>query len=507
MWLLDVKTLELEEFIGDNIPAYCILSHTWGPEEVSFVEIKKPKYREIAKRKAGFSKVQGCCVQAEKDGFEWAWVDSCCIDKRSSAQLSEAINSMFQWYRRSGCCYVYLSDVPSGSEAIQMLKKSKWFTRGWTLQELLAPQDIIIFAQDWIPIGYKATQRGGEIPPISGVRGLGIEGHLFCPNLANELSTITNIPVEFLVGKRRIGQACVAQRMFWASRRRTTRAEDRAYSLMGLFDVSMPVLYGEGLDKAFTRLQCKILDWTRDQSILAWYRTHATSYRLLAESPDCFQNSGTVMQLGGKGLLTPEATMNWSSFSMTNLGLRVTLPITTAIERDKYDFGYRTEALLHCVVDNDSANPQRISLGLIFLNNDLEGYPIFMCYRSRQWTFSTGNGHPMSIFLCGNDYTSVQEGEKSIRPTSISEPRSVTARILDILAHELNLSHEDLGNESYFSQLGVDSLMLLVIIFRIREEMGLKITMQAFNRCLTIGHLIAYLTSAEIAILGSTSLL
>jgi hypothetical protein len=104
MWLLDVKSLQLREFHGSNVPEYAILSHTWGSDEVSFVEMKKPKYREAAERKEGFSKIKNCCMQAERDGLEWAWVDSCCIDKRSSAELSEAINSMFAWYKLAKRC-------------------------------------------------------------------------------------------------------------------------------------------------------------------------------------------------------------------------------------------------------------------------------------------------------------------------------------------------------------------------------------------------------------------
>jgi hypothetical protein len=383
MWLLDVNTLELKEFFGRNIPPYAILSHTWGSEEVSFVEMKKPKYREMAQHKAGFAKIKGCCEQAKRDNFEWAWVDSCSIDKRSSAELSEAINSMYQWYINAEICYVYLTDVPSGSEAIAMLEKSKWFTRGWTLQELLAPRKLVFFAKDWIPIGYQV-----HIMDLSRFQQLTISGVTSWVDLTKTLSTITDIPGDFLVGKRRVRSACVAQRMFWASRRETTRLEDRAYSLMGLFNISMPILYGEGLEKAFARLQREIVTKTTDQSILAWHSPEMISYSLLADSPDHFKASGPITQLN------KSPRQNRTSFSMTNLGLRITLRIK---HPGPFQAGSSTEAMLDCGIENGGMS--KISLRLHFLSNDFEGHPIFVCERLQDWTFSTEEGYPMSIFL------------------------------------------------------------------------------------------------------------
>src|SRR6266536_688246 len=144
MWLLNVSSLKLCDFMGKaNSPPYAILSHTWGAEEVSFKDMQ-PENRATAERKKGFVKIQGCCNQAQLDGYDWVWVDSCCIDKSSSAELSEAINSMFKWYHDAGICYAYLGDVPRGGfdpepkNLEDAFSKSRWFTRGWTLQELLA---------------------------------------------------------------------------------------------------------------------------------------------------------------------------------------------------------------------------------------------------------------------------------------------------------------------------------------------------------------------------------
>jgi hypothetical protein len=281
---------------------------------------------------------------------------------------------MFQWYKLAAKCYVYLSDVPSDEETReQMFEKSRWFTRGWTLQELLTPQELVFFAQDWTSIGYKASivandQNSDEV----------------CADLTKEISRITEIPIEYLVGQKAIGQACLAQRMYWAARRDTTRAEDRAYSLMGLFDINMPILYGEGLEKAFSRLQQEIIHRSPDQSIFAWYNTHASSHRMLADSPDCFRNSGAVTRMGRSESLAFDTSSNWSGFVMTNLGLQITLPLVTTQSKWQFRYGGRAKAALHCVEGSSSGRHRRIYLDLVFLNNDLDGRPVFMCHRYRQ---------------------------------------------------------------------------------------------------------------------------
>lgn len=163
MWLLDTTSLVLKEFFDNDIPRYAILSHTWGSseDEVTFKEMRK--HRNIAEMKKGFAKIQNCCLKAVQDGFQYAWIDSCCIDKRSSAELSEAINSMFRYYKRAKVCYAYLADVSCRSSyghqtAASMatdFASSRWFTRGWTLQELIAPEIVCFYAQDWSFIGAK----------------------------------------------------------------------------------------------------------------------------------------------------------------------------------------------------------------------------------------------------------------------------------------------------------------------------------------------------------------
>lgn len=468
MWLLNTDTLELSEFIGTLVPPYAILSHTWGLEEVSFVEMKKPKYRERIKQKAGFSKIEGCCTRAKQDGYTWVWVDTCCIDKRSSAELSEAINSMFRWYQCSRVCYVYLPDVPGGDYLFEIFANSKWFTRGWTLQELLAPRDLVFFAQDWTVLGYVCAH------PLS--RHLMEHGgHL---NLTEDISSITRIPEDFVLGYKRLEQACVSQRMFWASSRKTTRPEDQAYSLMGLFDVNMPTLYGEGLEKAFMRLQQEIFSSTTDQSILAWHYSAMTSYRLFADSPACFQNSGNVIRSHQGNPLAPEAQSTRSAFHMTNLGLRITLLVYTPMNiTDRSESKNRVEANLHCFVDENDGIRRQICLNLSYMDTDIGGRTIYMCKRSDSWTFSTQRGDPTSIFIRGISYENSTVGQHIPFPISseTSHLDNVRARSLDLIATATCFPRESLRDGITFSDLDIDSLLVLDIIWQIKEELGIQV--------------------------------
>ncbi|KAI8625201.1 heterokaryon incompatibility protein-domain-containing protein [Xylariaceae sp. FL1651] len=258
MRLLNVKTLKTYQFLNKKTrPPYAILSHTWlaDNEEVTFEDLLG--YHDAVARaqtvladsiasRPGFKKIQDCCnLAARSHNLEWAWVDTCCIDKRSSAELSEAINSMFNWYQDATICYAFLQDV-TGSEHDPSFRDSKWFTRGWTLQELIAPKRVSFYDQRWQLIG--AMDEDSQLCDI--------------------VSSITLIPVAFLKGAP-LTDACVAKKMSWASKRQTTRLEDVAYCLLGIFDVNMPLLYGEG-DRAFIRLQEQIISQTQDDSILAW---------------------------------------------------------------------------------------------------------------------------------------------------------------------------------------------------------------------------------------------
>jgi hypothetical protein len=254
MRLLDTASLELKEFTDDEIPEYAILSHTWGKEEISFQEMQQMSfviggYTSIPlEQKAGYHKIRGSCKIVIQHGLSYIWIDTCCIDKTSSAELTESINSMYRWYQNARVCYVYLADVPNGGDIGSgdlTFEKSRWFTRGWTLQELIAPSDVRFYSQSWDPIGTKYT-------------------------LSSEISEITSIDIGVLKGEDPQLMS-MAIKMFWASNRKTTRPEDTAYCLMGLFDVNMPLMYGEG-KKAFIRLQEEIMKYSDDHSLFAWIR-------------------------------------------------------------------------------------------------------------------------------------------------------------------------------------------------------------------------------------------
>lgn len=281
--MLRTDTLEIEQFGFGPIPKYAILSHRWGEYELSFQDVnnliwKKKGFENDLPKVEAFKKIRNCCARAKFDSFQYAWIDSCCIDKTSSAELSEAINSMYLWYYQSTKCYAYLSDVQS----ISTFKKSEWFMRGWTLQELLAPSEVYFVNKDWKDLGTKTSLR-------------------------QAISDQTQIPVNILTGAD-LETASIAQRMSWASNRRTTRIEDRAYCLMGIFGINMPLLYGEG-ERSFIRLQEEIMKISNDHSIFAW-KSPDIRGGLLATSPAAFINSSNIIEYNPFGNLSGPLTVS-----------------------------------------------------------------------------------------------------------------------------------------------------------------------------------------------------
>ncbi|EEU37114.1 uncharacterized protein NECHADRAFT_52245, partial [Fusarium vanettenii 77-13-4] len=301
MRLINVRTMELEEFHGDQVPWYAILSHTWGQGEVTFQDWKDPN---LASQKAGFAKILGACQQAREDSLEYLWVDTNCIDKSSSAELSEAINSMFAWYRDAVVCYAFLIDVPtiptSGQDRFTGFCKSRWFTRGWTLQELLAPKEVIFFDQNWQKVG---TRSG---------------------SLGERISAITQINVHIITDPSTMIHASVAQKMSWLSRRVTTRVEDMAYCMLGIFDINMPLLYGEGRN-AFLRLQEEIVKISTDHTIFCWNWVESVPgswTSMLAPTPAAFESSGCYVEP-----IRDASSPELSPYSFTNAGLSIRLPL------------------------------------------------------------------------------------------------------------------------------------------------------------------------------------
>ncbi|KAI0904718.1 HET domain-containing protein [Ustulina deusta] len=306
MWLINIKSMSLEEFTPPNLPSYAILSHTWENDEVTFQEFNK---LESAQKKAGFAKIEKTCELAAAKGIPYVWVDTCCIDKSSSAELSEAINSMFEWYKLSTVCFAYLSDLIVNplmeSPTLWRDKKRRlvcrWFQRGWTLQELLAPASLEFYDKRWIFRGLKTDSLVvQELVPMTGI---------------DNRKVFENSDA--------IREVAVGERMSWASRRQTKRLEDLAYCLLGIFQVNMPLLYGEGM-RAFQRLQEEIIKTSTDMSLFCWKAKRGESEHrgLLAHSPAEFASYYYTA-------LKSRRSISWSSvgsekeFSVTNKGIRI----------------------------------------------------------------------------------------------------------------------------------------------------------------------------------------
>jgi hypothetical protein len=323
MRLINTATFEITLFLQSQLPEYAILSHTWGDQEVSLQDMQSG----TASGKKGYVKIVGCCKKAAEDGYIYCWVDTVCIDKTSSAELSEAINSMYRWYQRAAVCYVYLEDLLEPSAA--RFAASRWFTRGWTLQELIAPAMVEFYDASWKEYGTRTS-------------------------LHFEIATITGIDPNVLIGED-TSVFNVATKMSWAARRTTTRVEDEAYCLMGLFQVNMPLLYGEGR-RAFRRLQEEIIRAREDYTIFVWqsgdspYEKNMAKWyleSLLADSPANFgplkiklQDEATgreVEYISEHSVLserpflsvTPDS-VDSIPFSFTSRGLNLTLPLHAA---------------------------------------------------------------------------------------------------------------------------------------------------------------------------------
>ncbi|KAI6151182.1 heterokaryon incompatibility protein-domain-containing protein [Pisolithus tinctorius] len=330
--------------LDDKTTSYVIVSHRWGAE-VSYKEMirlmrMEEQEREQVGQRGGYKKIVESCKQAMKDGYRWLWIDTCCIDKRSSAELSEAINSMYRWYRNSQKCYVYLNDVdepalPTEQDFSRFGKSNgwpEWFSRGWTLQELIAPTELEFFNTNWVSIGTKE-------------------------DLTSTLEEITRIPEKVLRDKEAFMRTefwerpPVAHIMSWAAGRKTTRVEDRAYSLLGLFGVNMPMLYGEG-SKAFQRLQLEIIRLSGDHSIFAWNPKgqFGAHQGVLADDPSYFRGCHDITRVDANFFGEVETYMRhngpvsvdedklgslergaysrqFSVFNVTNVGIQVWLPI------------------------------------------------------------------------------------------------------------------------------------------------------------------------------------
>ena len=254
----------------------------------------------------------GTRAGARDDGYDWVWADTCCIDKTSSAELTEAVNSMFRWYASAEVCYVLLSDVeldeggsePPAASIRTQLEKSAWFTRGWTLQEMLVPKKQIFYDSNWKRIGDREQEA-----------------------FKSMIQSITNIDKDLFGNLSRIRSASVAEKMAWISSRQTSRLEDITYRMLGIFDVYMPLIYGEGMN-AFRRPQREIIQATNDESIFAWSSPDRAVSGLLANHPRDF--AGLV----GRSI-SRSSLINRSPYAMTNKGLEFEIVDTPKIYRSQ----------------------------------------------------------------------------------------------------------------------------------------------------------------------------
>ncbi|KAI1804650.1 hypothetical protein F4811DRAFT_570897 [Daldinia bambusicola] len=445
MRLLNTNTLEVVEFI-QKIPRYAILSHMWENDEVLFQDVEDGH----TSLREGYRKVVGCCRQAIKDGYEWVWIDTCCIDKSSSTELTEgeastillntfyfastistnspiAINSMYKWYADSSVCYAYLSDVGTGnikgsrsildpSELCRIVpeddvrqasgdpskprprsrgyfKDSRWFTRGWTLQELIAPRRIEFYSEDWTELGTKT-------------------------NLREIITEVTGINEDVLLGYTALSDITVALKMSWAANRSTTREEDIAYSLMGIFDINMPLLYGEGT-KAFKRLQEEVMHRYEDYTILLFNGSNRDIF--LADSPADFRSADSPTDFSGQimhdsywifGPETPNYDDGSIKIDLRKLRNQIELPVdaSSIFEDNSHAVMSLTSRGVHvALLCLDSAH-NRFSLAWTRCWYDDDSGPLFIFLRIRLPTGKMAYcRQPQLFYLRQSDMKKAQE--------------------------------------------------------------------------------------------------
>ncbi|CAO1597001.1 hypothetical protein XANCAGTX0491_000831 [Xanthoria calcicola] len=316
--LLHAESLTLQQFKDDDCPPYVILSHRWAEDpsdEVVYDDMAnfhELYHSRLWKKARSAAKIVGACQKVLEEEIHYLWVDTVCIKQDNPMELSTAINSMYRLYSNAEVCLAYLSDYPSAE--VQTLCQSDWFNRGWTLQELVAPEVVKFFDKDWGSIGERRQ-------------------------LAEELWHQTRIAKAFLVANLSVESASISERMSWMAGRKTSVPEDTAYCLLGIFGVNMPLLYGEGKERAFLRLQEEIMRYSDDHSLFVWKteEQHPTGSTvsfytgLLASSPDCFRSTGNYSRYNVPDDNRP--------YQMTNKGIAIDLRVLDGSSYDAYPRG------------------------------------------------------------------------------------------------------------------------------------------------------------------------
>ncbi|KAI0816714.1 heterokaryon incompatibility protein-domain-containing protein [Xylaria sp. FL0064] len=381
MRLLNVQTFHLEEFFGSTTPRYAILSHTWGTEEVLCQDVindecvvehgtnavRQPKWGH----KKNALKILDSAALAAREGYSYIWIDTCCIDKTSSAELSEAINSMFEWYAKAAICFVCLVDFTCPEPVaphnrkyrLRDLHQSRWFRRGWTLQELIAPEEVHFYDKNWNFIGDR-DRLSKELHKITSIAMAVLDSKI----IRERSRRISNEHPDLLNASASLLPYSVSEKMQWAAGRETAREEDLAYCLLGIFDIKMPLLYGEG-KRAFTRLQRKILKQTNDQSIFVFDR-HKTlnNESFFASSALDFKTSFRVRSFRGIG--------RHIAVHQNELIIELLLcPLSGAPRRHL--------GILHCCVNDECAGLARPALVLTESNGKFSFDPAYNVYLVR----------------------------------------------------------------------------------------------------------------------------
>ncbi|KIJ66020.1 hypothetical protein HYDPIDRAFT_27222 [Hydnomerulius pinastri MD-312] len=274
---------------------YAIFSHRWLPDgEPTFQQISQ--LDKVPLKGPGFDKLEHFCREAEKLGLVLAWSDTCCIDKTNNTELSEAIRSMYRWYKHAQICIVHLA----GSTTVDDFGSEPWFTRGWTLQELLATSQIKFFGKHWIALSDCPNDRDDS-------------------DLRDAISRVTRIPsYDLLYDSTPMNGGRIWEVMSWASGRHTTRTEDTAYCLMGMLGIYMTVDYGEG-ERAFSRLMEMVMQTCSSQwAVFTWIGQPSTFHSTIASSPDCYPPYDSKLMYDSGGV---------SGFTLTNNRLEIKMPL------------------------------------------------------------------------------------------------------------------------------------------------------------------------------------
>ncbi|KAK4200959.1 putative vegetative incompatibility protein HET-E-1 [Triangularia verruculosa] len=380
MRLLNTSTLQVVEFLSEK-PQYAILSHTWGEEEVAFHDLSRPDRRTLK----GWKKVERCCRLARSEGWGYVWIDTCCINKAASGELGEAINSMFRWYQEAQICYAFLEDVPprycsdgKSRPANGDVTDSRWFTRGWTLQELLAPPFLAFLDSSWNIIGSRET---------------------YTP----AITYATKIEQKDF---HSLKSCSIATKFSWAASRQTTRAEDRAYSLMGFLGVYMPLLYGEGRN-AFVRLQQELIRQFNDETVLLWTTYQASLFyddpKLLARYEAAGRYPGWLIRRGlfaeslenfsgATGLIVRQFDKIPRHFGISNAGISLSVELFQLLddEESKYQQHQATSSspALYAIKLNCARTTEPNEPMVLPLAPTKSGHPVYEVLRSsylRTW--------------------------------------------------------------------------------------------------------------------------